>query len=102
VLPAGDLADWLDRFLPGGVTLTPVEPVDRTDGKLVHHDGLNLSRAWMLRNLATALPPADLRRPRLRRLAEEHGAAGMVGLDSDHYAGAHWLGSFALYWLLRE
>jgi hypothetical protein len=100
VLPAGELADWLDRFLPGGVGLTPVEPVDRADGKLVHFDGLNFSRAWMLRNLATALPPTDLRRPRLRRLAEEHGAAGLRGLDSAHYAGTHWLGTFATYWLL--
>ncbi|HTM22477.1 MAG TPA: DUF2891 domain-containing protein [Kofleriaceae bacterium] len=100
VLPAGELADWLDRFLPGGITLAPVDPVDRADGKLVHYDGLNFSRAWMLRNLATALPPPDLRRPRLRRLAEEHGAAGLRGLDTPHFAGTHWLPTFALYWLL--
>ncbi len=102
VLPAGELADWLDRFLPGGIALTPVEPVDRADGKLVHFDGLNFSRAWMLRRLAHALPGPDLRRPRLRRLSEEHGAAGLRALDSQHYAGTHWLGTFALYWLLRD
>ena len=29
---------------------------DPTDGKLVHLDGLNLSRAWMLEGIAQGLP----------------------------------------------
>jgi hypothetical protein len=53
----------------------------------VHFDGLNLSRAWMLRNLGQ------------HALARAHAARGLEGVTSEHYAGAHWLGSFALYWL---
>jgi len=98
--PAG-LAAWLDGFAPElgrGVTPTPVDAVDRADGKLVHWDGLNLSRAWMLRDLAAALPDADPRRSPLAAAAAVHGARGMAALDGATYAGAHWLPSFAVYW----
>ena len=33
--------------------------IDRTDGKLVHLDGLNFSRAWCLYNLAQRLAGMD-------------------------------------------
>ena len=37
----------------------PAAVTDRSDGKIAHLDGLNLSRAWCLRALAAALPPGD-------------------------------------------
>ena len=86
VLPPDDFARWLAAFLPA-FDFAPVTPVDRADGKLVHFDGLNLSRAWMLRNLGQDA------------LAEAHAARGLEGVTSEHYAGSHWLGTFALYWL---
>lgn len=86
VMPATELASWLAGFLPG-FPFTPVRCVDRADGKLSHFDGLNLSRAWMLRKLGQ------------RELAEAHAAAGLAGVRGEHYAGAHWLGTYALYWL---
>ena len=86
VLPAAEFAPWFAAFLPRA-DFDPVTPVDRTDGKLAHFDGLNLSRAWMLRALG------------YRELAQIHAAAGLAGVTGEHYEGAHWLGSFALYWL---
>jgi hypothetical protein len=84
------------------IDLEPVTTVDRSDGKLVHFDGLNLSRAWMLRRVAASLPAADPRGADLAARADRHLAAGMGGLESADYAGAHWLGSFALYALSFE
>jgi len=86
VLPAEQLGPWLAAFLPR-VDFEPVTPVDRSDGKLAHFDGLNLTRAWMLRSLGHA------------DLAAAHAAAGLAGATGEYYEGAHWLGSFALYWL---
>lgn len=102
VRPPDEFAGWLDGFAPRlgrATTLVPVVPVDRADGKLVHWDGLNLSRAWMLAEIAAALPAGDPRRPVLDALAAAHGAAGVAALDDMTYAGSHWLPSFAVYWL---
>jgi hypothetical protein len=103
LLPAEDFAAWLASFLPGipedaGPDWLPVAQVtDRADGKLAHLDGLNLSRAWMLEGIAAALPVGDLRRISLRAAAEAHALAGLEGVTGEHYAGGHWLGSFATY-----
>ena len=83
--------DWFARFLPAlpPVLHAPATPSDRSDGKIAHLDGLNLSRAWCLRNLATA--GGD---DRLREVAAAHLAAALPHLDT-HYMGEHWLASFA-------
>jgi hypothetical protein len=97
-----DFAAWLDEFLPGfagGVDFAPVEIADRADPKLAHFDGLNLSRAWMLRGVASGLPPHDTRREPLLQAAADHASAGLAGAETQHYAGTHWLGTFAVYWL---
>ncbi len=100
VLPPDTFAAWLTRFLPD-VRLDPVVCPDPSDGKLAHLDGLNLSRGWMLAAIAAALPADELRRPALERSARQHLEAGVAALDGEHYEGAHWLGSFALYGLAR-
>ena len=69
---------------------------DRSDGHLVHLDGLNLSRAWCFRSIADALPPDDPRVAVASQAADLHLTAGLRGLESDDFAGAHWLASFAL------
>ena len=97
VLPAAELADWWDAFLPRLDGFRPVTPADRSDGKLVHFDGLNLSRSWMLRGIASGLPQGHPARAALLLLAADHERAGLTGVSAEHYAGAHWLGSFALY-----
>jgi hypothetical protein len=105
VLPPADFADWLAVFLPdlagGGPPqlLTPAVVSDRSDGQIVHLDGLNLSRAWCIWGIAQALPPDDRRRSILIEAAERHARVGLIGIGSGDYMGEHWLGSFALYML---
>ncbi len=99
VLEPIELENWLAGFLPAAARWEPVAPVDRADGKLAHFDGLNLSRAWMMRGIASALPGSHPRRAGFLASADEHERAGMNGVASRHYAGAHWLGSFAIYLL---
>jgi len=97
---------WLKRFLPDSHTGTGWLPVarvtDREDGKLSHLDGLNLSRAWMLEGMAFALPIKNRQRSNLLKLAKQHAAAGLAGVTGEHYAGGHWLGSFATYYLTQR
>ncbi len=94
---------WLDSFLPniptdGSAEWLPIGVVtDRTDGKLAHLDGLNLSRAWMLEGIASGLPEDDPRRKSLQAAAEVHSKSGLASVTGDHYEGGHWLGSFATY-----
>jgi len=103
VLPPEELAPWLGRFLPSLPTTATADwlPVgvvtDRADGKLAHLDGLNLSRAFMLEGILSALPEEDPRRAGLRAAADAHRAAGLAAVTGEHYEGGHWLGSFATY-----
>jgi len=102
VVGPAEFAEWLDAFLPalGQPGWLPVAVItDREDGKLAHLDGLNLSRAWMMRGVAQALPPQDPRRRHLLACAAAHAQAGLAGVSDRHYAGAHWLASFAVYLL---
>src|SRR5947207_3855268 len=100
VLPKGEFAHWLKTFLPklshakDGNWLQPVISPDPSDPKLAHLDGLNLSRAWMLRGIASALPGKDKRLKPLNAAAEAHAKAGLAAVTGEHYEGGHWLGSF--------
>jgi hypothetical protein len=102
VLPRDAFASWLSRAMPDlerGLPRTLFEPAtvsDRTDPQIVHLDGLNLSRAWCFEAIADALGEADGRTPGLHDAAARHRAAGLAGLDSGDYFGAHWLATFAL------
>lgn len=101
VLPAQEFAAWLARFLPQ-IALEPTSVSDTADGKLYHLAGLNLSRAWMLDGIASALPPRHPRRAPLARLAARLAAAGLAAIRAEHYEGGHWLGSFAVYFASRR
>jgi hypothetical protein len=72
---------------------------DRSDGKLAHLDGLNLSRAWCMRSLAAVLPDDDSLRAQLETAAVDHARVGLANVATGHYAGEHWLASFAVYML---
>lgn len=99
---------WLSGFLPSLATpaaerwLAPVVSPDPADGKLSHLDGLNLSRAWMLEGIAAGLPEGEPRSLPLREAAGRHRVRGLAALDEDAYAGAHWLGTFAMYLVTRR
>jgi hypothetical protein len=105
VMPQHEFTAWFHRFLPGvarnqpRALLEPAIVTDRTDPKLVHLDGLNLSRAWCMRNIASALPKNDPARRILARSAEAHARAALGFVASGNYEGEHWLASFAVYLL---
>lgn len=104
VLAPPQYAAWLGGFLPGiprtaRPWLAPGIVTDRSDPKLAHIDGLNLSRAWMLRGIASGLPARDARRAALERTAASHAAAALPAVTGEHYEGGHWLGTFAVYLL---
>ena len=94
---------WSEHFLPRirsrepATLFTPAIVSDRSDGKIAHLDGLNLSRAWCWRSLAPLLPSKD--RTIAESTADEHLAAALPHIAGD-YMGEHWLASFALLALL--
>jgi hypothetical protein len=86
---------WFGAFLPRldegepATLFTPAIVSDRSDGKIAHLDGLNLSRAWCWRSLGHS------------DVADEHLKAALPHLSGD-YMGEHWLQSFALLALLAS
>ena len=103
IMTQSDFAKWLQDFLPNlkpGANcqlLVPVVVSDVTDGKLVHLAGLNLSRAWCMRGIASHLPEGDARKSLLQAAYSEHLQAGLKYVFSGHYEGEHWLGTFVTY-----
>jgi hypothetical protein len=101
VLGADDFRDWFGAFLPDlargepATLFTPAIVSDRSDGKIAHLDGLNLSRAWCWRGLVRTLGEDHPLAPSMRNAAERHLAASLPHL-ADDYMGTHWLASFAL------
>ena len=101
LLPPERFLPWLGRFLPRiaegepAALFRPAAVSDRSDGKIAHLDGLNLSRAWCWRSIAAALPPGDERRARAEATAEDHLAAALPHI-ADDYMGEHWLATFAV------
>lgn len=93
VLPQEEFVAWSAQFLPAlydeSINLTPGKILDRSDGKLVHLDGLNFSRAWCLYPLEG--------NPHAHNLATEHLDYSLSKITDGDYAGQHWLASFALY-----
>jgi hypothetical protein len=96
---------WLHSFMPNlsGQAATPAfSPAivsDRSDPKLVHLDGLNLSRAWSMIGIASALPKDDPLAKNLIKIASEHANSSLRFIASGNYEGEHWLASFAVYLL---
>jgi hypothetical protein len=91
---------WFDSFLPnvGSITalMEPAQVSDRTDPKIAHLDGLNLSRAWCMKHIANALPENHVAQPALSKAVEQHLSASVEHVVGSHYSGGHWLASFAL------
>lgn len=100
-LPSSEFAAWFDRFLPDitqslpATLFTPATVSDRTDGKIAHLDGLNLSRAWCWRMLALSVAETDARKSIMLLAAENHLRTSLPHVAGD-YMGEHWLATFAL------
>jgi len=103
VLSQEAFSEWLGSFLPQipvdgrADWLQPGIVLDASDGKLVHLDGVNLSRAWALEGIASALPEADPRIAALLAASGVHRDVGIAAVSDEHYSGSHWLASFATY-----
>ncbi|OYY92009.1 MAG: hypothetical protein B7Y45_00505 [Sphingomonas sp. 28-66-16] len=99
MLDPAEFRAWFAAFLPRfgahapASLFTPATVSDRSDGKIAHLDGCNLSRAWCLNGIAGLLDPAlaDV----ARASADRHLAASLPHL-ADDYMGAHWLATFAM------
>jgi hypothetical protein len=97
VLAPEAFAGWFANFLPNAPSFAPpmlFKPVhvsDRSDGKIAHLVGLNLSRAWCWRGIGAALGDEA----RFAGVAERHIDASLLHIGED-YMGSHWLASFAL------
>ncbi len=98
VLPENAFDLWLEDFLPQlkseDFDIEVGEVSDRTDGKLVHLDGLNFSRAWVFYGLINQYPEKF---SHLQEIADRHVAHSFPNLVGDSYEGGHWLGTFAIY-----
>ena len=98
IIPKAAFSLWLDNFMPQlkdpNYALAVGEVSDRKDGKLVHLDGLNFSRARVFFGLANQYPNEF---SHLRKLADQHINHSFPNLVGDSYEGGHWLGSFAIY-----
>jgi len=101
VLPPEEFTAWFKRFLLRAdqreprTLFQPVTVSDRSDGRIAHLDGLNLSRAWCWSNLATSFPESDPRAELMRDVAARHREASIQHIAED-YMGEHWLATFAL------
>ncbi|MCR9016673.1 DUF2891 domain-containing protein [Aquiflexum gelatinilyticum] len=98
VMTKEDFQKWIKQFLPQltntDFALEPGKVSDRTDGKLVHLDGLNFSRAWVLYGLIKEYPEEY---GHLMQVANDHINYSLPSIVDDNYEGTHWLGSFAVY-----
>lgn len=94
VLNKEDFDKWVKAFFPSfaqeKLDIVPAEIIDRTDGKLVHLDGLNFSRAWCIYPVASQYPG-------LTSIADQHLQFSLDNIADGDYSGEHWLASFALY-----
>ncbi|MEO0900018.1 MAG: DUF2891 domain-containing protein [Bacteroidota bacterium] len=99
ILPQDEFVKWFNEFLPNFKYLEPAVVSDRSDGKIVHLDGLNFSRAWVLYAISEKIPA---KKDLLVGLANYHMAESLPKMTSGDYAGEHWLASFALYALSNK
>lgn len=101
ILPPADFRIWFGAFLPRlaqgepASLFTPALVSDRSDGKIVHLDGLNLSRAWCWRGIANALGTTHAISSIASSAALRHLETSLSHVAGD-YMGEHWLASFAL------
>lgn len=101
VLAPDEFAGWFGAFLPQAAQgepatlFSPAIVSDRSDGKIAHLDGLNLSRAWCWRRIIGGLPPSDPVHGRVEAAIAAHLSSALDHVAGD-YMGEHWLASFAL------
>lgn len=99
-LGAREFAVWFDKFLPRlaasqpSCLFVPAVVSDHADGRITHLNGLNLSRAWCFRSLASSLPPEDSRASAMQDAAGRHWAVAFPHVGGN-YMAEHWLATYA-------
>ena len=92
-----EFVKWLKKFEPAlfskKFNWEVARVSDRTDGHLVHLDGLNFSRAWNFYRLIQQYPKQF---SHLKSLADVHFKYSLPSVVDGNYEGEHWLASFAL------
>ena len=101
VMPSAEFGTWFKDFIDR-LAFEPTLVPDVTDPKLYHLAGLNLSRAWMIEGILSALPATDARVAPMADLAARLRQAGLASINSAHYEGGHWLGTFAVYLVTKR
>ena len=99
ILHQDEFNAWLEKFLPFNQLIQLAEPADvsdRSDPKIVHLDGLNLSRAWCFYGMAPYIKN-ELRKKFMLEAAQKHLQATVPNIAAEHYEGSHWLASFVVY-----
>jgi hypothetical protein len=102
VLSKDEFVKWFKDFMPQlPFSLQyPAVVSDRNDPKGVHLDGLNLSRAWCMFELAKVVPDDSQIHRDLWQSGYRHAAEALPNVISDNYNGTHWLATFATYMYL--
>ena len=97
ILSREEFLNWIANFLPQlldkNFDIATGKVSDRKDGKLVHLDGVNFSRAWSLNIIAEGITNLN----HLINIANKHINYSLPSIVDDNYEGGHWLGSFAIY-----
>ena len=97
ILPQNEFIPWIKKFAPQLFSKKwkwdVAKVSDRTDGHLVHLDGLNFSRAWNLYDLIQHYPKEF---SHLKSMADTHLSFSLPSIVDGNYEGEHWLASFAL------
>jgi hypothetical protein len=105
VLTNEEFLPWINDFLPGlsngslKIMNETARVSDRSDGKLVHLDGLNFSRAWNLKRIAGV---KGINSKALLEAAQKHIEAALPNVVDGDYAGEHWLATFAVVALTQN
>jgi hypothetical protein len=114
VLGRAEFVDWFGEFMapvysPAFRPLTVAVEVRDDDealdelnllGARSHLIGLAFIRAAAMNEIASALPDDDPRVAAYRKLADFHGRTGFDAMFDADYTGSHWIGTFALRYLL--
>ena len=97
ILTFKEFENWIEGFLPQlkdpNFSIEPGIVSDRNDGKLVHLDGVNFSRAWSLNTIAEN----STKFQHLKVIANTHIKYSLPSVVGDSYEGGHWLASVAIY-----
>ncbi|RYG29524.1 MAG: DUF2891 family protein, partial [Chitinophagaceae bacterium] len=105
VLSKTEFLNWFNGFYtPAGINNILKLPVvsDRSDFQIVHLDGLSLSRAWCLKNIAKQLPAGHPYKNKFMLAADKFLQQTIPHVTSGNYGGDHWLASFAVYAIFQN